>query len=179
MNINSNTVKLALAAMFAAFICVATMIIKIPTFATSGYVNIGDAMILLTVWILGGTYAALAAGIGSALADLLCGYTSYAPGTFVIKFAMAFAAFMVFKALTKLSLNKFVTYIISAVVAEAIMIGGYLAYEWTLLGYGAGALPSVVSNLGQGVTCGILAVVAIAVLDVSKVTALINKYKEA
>ena len=176
MNISNKTLRLVLAAMFAALICVATMIIKVPTVGTSGYVNIGDAAILLTVWILGGRYAALAAGIGSALADLLLGYTSYAPGTFIIKLSMAFAAFGVYFALKKVSVNKYIAYVLSGIAAEAVMVAGYLTYEWVLLGYGAGALPSVASNLVQGGTCIVLSVVAIGVLEAAKVKRTIDSY---
>lgn len=65
-----------LSALFAALCCVATMIIRIPTIGTNGYVNIGDAIVLLSAWIIGGPYGALAAGIGSGLADLLAGYAA-------------------------------------------------------------------------------------------------------
>ena len=34
-----------LSALFAALCCVATMIIRIPTIGTNGYVNIGDAIV--------------------------------------------------------------------------------------------------------------------------------------
>lgn len=71
--------KMLLAALFAALACVATMVISFPIPATQGYINMGDCMVLMSGWILGGLYGALAGGIGSALADLLLGYTVYAP----------------------------------------------------------------------------------------------------
>ena len=55
------------AAMFAAICCVLTMTVRVPTFGTNGYVNIGDMSVLLGAWLLGGMYGALAGGIGSAL----------------------------------------------------------------------------------------------------------------
>ena len=58
------------AAMLAALPCIATMVIKVPTIGTNGYVNIGDSVVVLSMWILGNPYGALAAGIGSGLADL-------------------------------------------------------------------------------------------------------------
>ena len=42
---NVRMFKLVLAAMFAALGCVATMVIQIP--APAGYVNLGDAVVLL------------------------------------------------------------------------------------------------------------------------------------
>ena len=47
--------------------------------------------------LLGAVLGFLAAGLGSALADLFSGYVVYAPVTFVIKGLMAFIAFYGFK----------------------------------------------------------------------------------
>ena len=70
---NTNTKKVVLAALMAALACVATMIIKIPS-PLKGYLNLGDCVVLAAGWILSPAYAFLAAGIGSALADLFSGY---------------------------------------------------------------------------------------------------------
>ena len=79
---------LILAAMFAALTCVATMIIHIPS-PIGGYFNLGDCMVLLSAFVLGPVWGTAAGGIGSALADVICGYFVYAPGTLVIKALMA------------------------------------------------------------------------------------------
>ena len=92
----------------------ATYIIKVPTLGTNGYVNIGDTMVLLSAWLIGGIYGGLAAGIGSAMSDLIAGYTTYVPGTLVIKLLMAIAAWLIFKAIKKANINKVVAYIVSS-----------------------------------------------------------------
>lgn len=153
-----------IASMLAAMTTVATMIIKVPTLGTNGYVNIGDSLVLISAWILGNPYGALAAGIGSALADLLSGYPAYIPGTAVIKFLMAFTAAIVFNAAVRKNIHKAVSYVISSVVAELIMIAGYFLYESTLLGYGMAAAASIVSNAVQGITCLVLGNALIYVL---------------
>ena len=153
------------AAMFAALCCVATMMIRVPTIGTQGYVNIGDTIVLLSAWMLGGVWGALAAGVGSGLADLLAGYPVYVPGTFVIKFCMAFAAWAVCNSLGEKTNKSFSVKIISAIIAEAIMIIGYFLYESTLLGYGLAAAASIPSNGVQGGTCLILGLAAIQVLQ--------------
>ena len=101
--------RLVLSAMFAAL----TMSVKVPSL-TKGYVNIGDSIVLLSAWLIGGAYGALAAGIGSAMADLLSGYSHYVPGTLVIKFLMALFAWLVFTALVKRKAPKTAAYIVSA-----------------------------------------------------------------
>ena len=56
---------LVIASLLAAITTIATIVIRIPIFATNGYINIGDAIVLLSAWFLGNPYGALAAGIGS------------------------------------------------------------------------------------------------------------------
>ena len=87
--------RLVYTALFTALTTVATLVIQVPS-PMSGYVNLGDAMVLLSAWILGPVYGTAAAGIGSMLADLLSGYAYYAPGTLIIKCLMAFVAAQVF-----------------------------------------------------------------------------------
>ena len=84
------TNKLVLTALMVCLVLLATYIIKIPSPFTQGYVHLGDTMIFLSVLLLGKKGGAAAAGLGSALADLLGGYAAYAPWTFLIKALMAF-----------------------------------------------------------------------------------------
>jgi uncharacterized membrane protein len=92
--------KIVFTALMASLICVATMIIKIPT-PLHGYINLGDCVVLAAGWLLSPAYAFLAAGLGSAFADVFSGYATYAPATFVIKGLMALIAFYGFKLLHK------------------------------------------------------------------------------
>ena len=87
---DTKVMRLVLAALMACLILVGTSLFKIPVPMTQGYVHLGDAMIFLAVMLLGKRDGALAAGIGSALGDLLGGYAFWMPWTFVIKFLMAF-----------------------------------------------------------------------------------------
>ena len=160
--------QLVLSAMFAALCCVATMSVKVPSL-TKGYVNIGDSIVLLSAWLIGGAYGALAAGIGSAMADLLSGYSHYVPGTLVIKFLMALFAWLVFTALVKRKAPKTAAYIVSAVVAEVTMILGYFTYQFTILGYGIGAAASVSGNIMQGITCSLIGIALMSALNAAKV----------
>lgn len=174
---NSKVVsKIVLTALFAALVYVATSIIRYPTFGTQGYINIGDSIILLSAWLIGGVYGGLAAGIGSALADLLAQYVTYVPGTFIIKFLMALVAYLIFTALKKTNINKVVAYIVSGVVAELIMVFGYFLYESTILGYGLAAAASIPSNAIQAGTCLVIGCIAIGILEGAKVPNLLKKY---
>ncbi len=73
MSSKITTREIVLTALFAALACVATMVIRIPTPATSGYIHPGDAIVILCGLILGPRYGFLAAGLGSCAADLFGG----------------------------------------------------------------------------------------------------------
>lgn len=169
--------KMTTAGVFTALICIATMVIRIPSLGGNGYVNIGDCVILLCSWLFGGIYGALAAGLGSALADLLSGYPAYVPGTFVIKFLMGLVAYFCYKAVVSNKL-KWVGQIASGIIAEIIMVLGYLFYEAVILGYGVGAFPAIISNILQGVTNLVLAFIAIKVFQAIRIERLFAWKKE-
>lgn len=136
--------------MLAALCCIATLVIRIPA-PMGGYVNLGDCVVLLCAWMLGPLFGAAAAGVGSALADVLSGYAQYAPATFVIKAAMAVLAGFVLSAFKTGRLPELIVRVIGAFVAEGIMVLGYLVFEGLLLSYGAGALANIPGNLVQAV----------------------------
>ena len=97
-----------------------------------------------------------------ALADLTLGYMVYVPGTFVIKALMAIVAYFAAKAIPGKSVVKSV---VSGVLAEAVMVGGYFCFEATFLGLGLGAAAGVVSNLMQALAGIICAVLVKLILD--------------
>ena len=83
-NPDNQALVLALGGMMASLVFVATYFFKLPVSITQGYIHLGDGFILLGASLLG--WASIpAAAIGSALADLLGGYTLYILPTFVIK----------------------------------------------------------------------------------------------
>lgn len=161
------TKKIVVAALFAALACVATMIIKIPS-PLKGYLNLGDCIVLVAGWMLSPAYGFLAAGLGSALADIFSGYMIYAPATFLIKGMMALVAFYGFKLLFN-RLGDLPARIISGVAAEMIMILGYFVFEGFLYGF----IPSLVNipaNGVQGIAGLIIGVLLIKVLKKSNIT---------
>ncbi len=155
--------KLISAALFTAIICVATYVVQIPMPATGGYVNLGDCFVLTAGLFLGAGYGAIAAGLGSALADIIAGYAQYAPATFIIKALMAVIVFFVYKAFKKSLSGRFsaVAKLIGGICAEAVMVLGYFGYEAVILKYGIGAAGSILGNVMQGIV-GIAAAVALS-----------------
>ena len=146
--------KLVFSAMLAALVFSATYVVKIPS-PTSGYKNLGDCFVLVSGWLLGPWYGAAAAGIGSALTDLLGGYAYYAPGTLVIKALDAFVAAVIYRAMGK----SFRGMLVSGIAGELVMVAGYFGFSSLILGKGLAAALSIPGNLvqgGTGIAAGIL-----------------------
>lgn len=133
--------------LFIALTTVATLIV-VPVPMTNGYVNAGDALVILGAFLLGPGWGALAAGVGAALADVFLGYFIYAPATLVIKGLMALTAGALISRAKKKKV--LIPAVIGAVLAEIIMVAGYFGYEWALYGFG-GAVGSLAGNAIQAV----------------------------
>lgn len=161
-----NTKKLVLTALFTALTMVATLMIRIPL--PLGYVNLGDAFILLGVFVLGPVYGGIAAGMGAGLADLF-GYPLYAPATFVIKAGMAVAAWFVYKLLAKATKKEMLAQSVGGVCGALVMAVGYFLYEILLFTTVGVAIVNVPWNLLQGVVGTVLAVAVMKVLRATKV----------
>jgi len=147
---------LTLTGMLTALTTVATIVIQIPT-PTKGYVNLGDTIVNISAWILGGMYGGFAGGVGSALADIITGYVVYAPATLIIKFLMAFACFKVYSLCSK-KLNSVWAKIIAVIVSESIMIIGYAVFAGFLYGSVKTALLGIPENAMQGIMGAVFSV---------------------
>lgn len=158
-NSGDQTLKLAFGGMMAALVFVATYFFKLPVSITQGYIHLGDGFILLGASLLG--WASVpAAAIGSALADLLGGYTLYILPTFVIKGLVAAVAVGALRAKRPYWLT-----VALLAAAELLMVAGYFVTEWLLLGYGlAAAAGAVAPNLVQGLSGVALGAVLIPLL---------------
>ena len=150
---NEKIQKLVWAGLFTALTTIATMIVQVPS-PLGGYLNAGDAVVILSAFLLGSPWGALAAGLGSALADLLSGFAVYAPATLIIKALMALAAGAILRSAKKKNAPPMA--VLGSIAAEVIMIVGYFAYDAVVMGYGLGALANIPGNCVQA-AFGILA----------------------
>ncbi|MGI5918431.1 MAG: ECF transporter S component [Christensenellales bacterium] len=136
------TKTLVITSMLAALVFVFTYLIKIPVNASGAYMNIGDCVIYCSGLLVGAPWAAAAAGIGSALSDLLLGFPVYAPATLVIKAAMG----LLCAELTKK--GGFGWFAGASILGGAIMVVGYGVFEWICFGWSY-AVGTIVFNLIQ------------------------------
>lgn len=163
-----STFHIVITALFAALICVATMLVRIPIPATGGYANLGDGVILICAFLMQPLNAVIAAGLGSMLADVLAGYMSFAPGTLIIKAGVALIALIVYNWLSKKEKQPVLFMAIAGVLAEAFMVLGYFAYEGIFLGMGMGAAGAIIGNIGQGIVGVLVGCLVTPVLNHSK-----------
>lgn len=140
---NKKLLKIVTAAMFAALITGLTFFPKIPV-PGGGYAHTGDAMIYIAASFLPLPYAMAASATGGLLADILSGYASYAPFTFVIK-ALLTVSFSSkgSKILTKRNA-------LAPLAGLIITPGLYFVADAVLYGIG-GAVQSIVWNVAQAV----------------------------
>ncbi|NLB61910.1 MAG: ECF transporter S component [Clostridiales bacterium] len=136
------TKKIVLGGLFAALITLVTYLaIRIP--GGSGYIHLGDSVIFVAAFVLGGLGSAAAAAVGSALTDIILGFAIYAPGTFVIKGLTALVAAMLMKAF-KPKLR-----ILAILIASLIIPIGYFAYELSFITTFEVAIVNIPFNLLQ------------------------------
>ena len=159
--------QLVMSALLAALSCIATMVIKVPS-PLGGYLNLGDCIVLMAGWMLSPVFGFVAAGLGSALADLFSGYVAYAPATFIIKGLMALIMCCGFRLLER-RIGSLATAIIGGIVAEVAMVAGYLVFEGTFL-YGFGpSLVNVIPNCIQGAAGLVVGVILIKIFEKTKI----------
>jgi uncharacterized membrane protein len=130
-NATNLTLNIAMAAVFAALVCIATIIFRIEIPATSGYFNIGETIIYITALLFGPFVGAFAGGLGSAIADMI-GYPVFAPGTLIIKgFEGAIVGFLNKRMFTKTSrFNwRIFTIVLGLIVGILLAIIGSIYYH--------------------------------------------------
>lgn len=155
--------ELVLCALMTSLVTVATMVIKIPIPMGGGYVHFGDAMIVLSVAVLGRNRGAAASALGSRLADVLGGFVSYAPLTLIIKF---FTAFILGCFLRHGQDRGGRLYRLAGFVLAGIeMTAGYALADMLLLSSPAAALAGMPFNAAQFAVGAVLGLICVTALD--------------
>ena len=164
MKSNSVSVRfLCKTAMMTALICIMTAVPRIPI--PLGYAHLGDAFIVLAVLFAGRREGIWAAGIGSALADVLGGFPIWIVPTLIIKSVMAYL-------LSKIACDAegncrvfSVRTLIGVLVCMAWMVFGYTAAGAVLYGGLAAGLSSTPGLAAKAVVNTVIAYAAGGVLE--------------
>ena len=142
-----NLIVHAMIGIFGAFTCVVTMVIAFPIPATNGFINIGDAVVMITGLMFGPIIGGIAGGIGSSIADLFLGYAIYAPATLVIKGLEGFFVGLIAnpKKNYKWNYRDF----IAVIVGGFTMIIGYFLYEVMIFGVPSALYEFILNSIIQ------------------------------
>lgn len=123
------TSDITITAAMAALVFLGTYIFKIPTI--SGYVHLGDCMILLTVALFGIKKGAMAGAIGGGLSDLVGGFFYWVVPTLFIKCMWALVMGLIMHKLMK---NKKGGFLIGAALGGILHIAAYTAVRAVIYG---------------------------------------------
>ncbi|MBT1280430.1 ECF transporter S component [Thermoanaerobacter sp. CM-CNRG TB177] len=151
--------KIVYGAFMMALVTIGTMVIRIPTPATKGYINVGDSFIFLSSALFGSLMGFIAGGIGSALADLLSGYAYWAPWTFIIKGIEGLIVGLMYKKYT----NEYLR-IVFLIIGALWMVLGYYIAGGVMYGFKT-SLVDVPSNLVQGFASIIIGYILIRLIS--------------
>lgn len=151
---NYKTRKIVLNGLLTALVCIATMVIQIPTPGTNGYINVGDGIIFISSILFGPASGMVAGGIGSALADILSGYSHWALFTLIIKGFEGYLVGVIIRSNHTIIKNIFATGI-----GSLVMITGYFLAGGILNGSFIASAASIPSNIVQGMVSMVIAIV--------------------
>ncbi|MFV0382233.1 MAG: ECF transporter S component [Breznakia sp.] len=149
--------QMTIIALAMSIIFLMTVVIVIPI-STKGYVNLGDIGVLFFASFFSPLTAGFVGGMGSALADVVAGYSHYAVFTLLIKGLEGLVVSYLFHHMSK-KYNM-----LSFVVGIVIMVSGYYVVDFVIEGNVIAVLPSLFANAIQGIICLISAFVLRTVL---------------
>jgi uncharacterized membrane protein len=148
----SRALLISVTAIMIALTAVFTLLVRVPIPLTGGYFNLSDVAIFFAACTFGPWVGLVAGGVGTALADVVMGYTTFAPLTF---FAHGLEGLVVGLLARRLSGWK----IVFAWAAGAIvMVGIYFAGEYWILGIGPDAVLEIYINLFQVAVGGLVGI---------------------
>lgn len=139
---HSRTHQIVLAALFSALTVVLTLLFRVPIPYGQGYFNFGDAIVMLSAFVMGPLSGFWVGSIGSALADIIAGYAIYAPITFLVKGLEGLLVGWLFLRTRRI--------LLSGLVGGIWMALGYMLGDWFLFGLAA-AVAGLPLNLLQGI----------------------------
>jgi uncharacterized membrane protein len=150
-------------AVMTALICLMTVVPRIPI--PLGYAHLGDAVIFLVVLYVGYKEGAIAASLGSAMADLIGGFPIWVIPTVIIKYGMVV---IIWEILRRNSGH-------GKILSPWMLLSVLLSALWMVLGYTIGGailyggidvgLTATPGLIFEGLFNGIIAVGAGIVLE--------------
>lgn len=166
--------EICVTALSMALICISTMFIQVPI--PLGYAHLGNAFIMLSASVFGSRVGLIGAGFGSALADLLTGYSMWIFPTLVIKSVMGLTIGKIaFSGRGRPFRVARVKVFVAVLLANSWMVIGYTISGAILYGSIAAGLASSPGLIAEGVVNILVFYVLGFVLEKSKALSYINR----
>lgn len=155
-NTRNKTYDLVVCALFIALTYVATWLINIrlPLVGSGGLIHMGNVPLFVGAMLFGKKTGAAAGAFGMALFDLMSGWTTWAPFTFIIVGAMGYVVGLM--AEKKPIHNATANNVVSIILALIIKVVGYYFAEVILYGNWITPLGSIPGNVLQVGVAGII-----------------------
>ncbi len=160
----SKTYDLVICALFIALTYVATWLINIrlPFMGNGGLIHLGNVPLFVAGMLFGKKTGSIAGAFGMGLFDLMSGWTTWAPFTFVIVGAMGFVIGLIEeKKPFKVAMGNDILAVIAAIIIKVV---GYYFAEVILFGNWIAPFGSVPGNIIQVGVAGVLAIAFIPAL---------------
>lgn len=168
-----STKDIVINGLLVAIVFVATYFIqlRLPISVNGGLIHMGNVALFAIAIVFGPRKGAVAGAFGMGLFDVLSGWLSWAPFTFIIRGVMGYIiGYFAFKGKEK---SKGVLYsVIGILVSSVWMIVGYYITEVILYGNLFAPVTSIPGNITQ------LVIGLIAAVPVSIALEKVNPYKE-
>lgn len=144
--------RIATFAILTAVVFLLTFLVRIPVAPTKGYLNLGDVAIYFIAYAFGPFTAFIAGGLGTAITDLVAGYSQWAPISLFAHGLQGLFVGLLYKALAKKE-NAGATAVSLALgflAGTVIMAGLYFLTAGFMYGFGA-AVAEIPGNILQNV----------------------------
>lgn len=148
------TKDMTITALMAALVFVGTFFLKVSS--PTGYIHLGDCMILLTVCLFGWKKGAVAGAIGAGLADIAGGWVVWMVPTIFLKVMWAWVMGMVIEHVMK---GRKFGWLVGAAAGAPLHILGYTVVRIFLYGKKTAileVLPLTVQTLSGVVLCAVI-----------------------
>jgi uncharacterized membrane protein len=159
--VSSISLRVALTAIMTALVTIVTSYLPIPIPITGGIFNLGEGIIYTTAILFGPYLGGFAGGVGAATADMLLGYSEFAPITLVVKMFEGFVVGYAFRYLKKHTGSNMRNKIVAILLGIPVMVAGYWLGEFFILDMGPAAYGEVPFNLIQ---CGVGLIIALLLI---------------
>ena len=154
-------------AVLTAITALFTYVVRIPIAPTRGYLNLGDVAIFFTALTFGPVSALIAGGVGTAIADIVAGYSQWAPISLVVHGLQGLVIGLI--AGTSLSAEglsaggRTLRWVLAGLGGAVVMCGGYLLSGTFMVGFAAAVveLPGNVLQNAAGAVGGVPLAIAI------------------